>query len=238
MSTIERTQPQDPFTELAKISLADDSLDRVMGRVAALAKSTLNLNGEVSVTVINGRKPSTIASTGSLATALDERQYDRGHGPCLDCIAGGKPLMVKDMDTEQRWPDWARSASRAGAGSILSIPLALTFSEASAALNIYSTDRDAFDETLMELASTFATCAVVALTNMHLYAAQRQAAEHLQIAMRSRAVIEQAKGILVWQRQCTPQEAFDILVTRSQNTNRKLRDVAEELVNHGMSSDR
>jgi len=105
------TSTAGPFTELAKITLADDSLDRVMGRVAALAKSTLNLNGEVSVTVIDAGKPSTIASTGSLATALDERQYDRGHGPCLDCIAGGEPLMVKDMDTEQRWPDWARSAS-------------------------------------------------------------------------------------------------------------------------------
>ncbi len=138
------------------------------------------------------------------------------------------------MDTEQRWPDWARSASSAGAGSML---LALQ-REASAGLNIYSTDRDAFDETSVELASTFAAYAVVALANMHLYAAQRQVAEHLQIAMQSRAVIEQAEGILIGQRQCSPQEAFDILARRSQNTNRKLRDVVEALVNEGMSSDR
>ncbi len=81
MTRTEHTQPQDAFAELAKITLADHSLDRVMGKVAALAKSTLNLNGEVSVTVIDRGKPSTIASTGSLATALDERQYDRGYGP-------------------------------------------------------------------------------------------------------------------------------------------------------------
>jgi AmiR/NasT family two-component response regulator len=56
--------------------------------------------------------------------------------------------------------------------------------------------------------------------------------------MQSRAVIEQAKGILIGQRRCTPQEAFDILVRLSQDTNRKLRDVAEALVAQAMTGDR
>jgi GAF domain-containing protein len=140
------------------------------------------------------------------------------------------------MDTEQRWPDWARSASNAGAGSSLSIPVPLQ-REVSAALNIYSTDRDAFDEAAVELAKTFAAYAGVALANMHLYEAQGQVAEQLQQAMLSRAVIEQAKGILIGQRRCTPQEAFDILVRLSQDTNRKLRDVAEALVAQTMTGD-
>jgi hypothetical protein len=107
MSKPQPTQPQDAFAELARISLADHSLDRVMDKVAALTKTTLDLQGEVSVTIVERGRPSTVASTGSLATDLDERQYQRGYGPCLDSIAGGEALMVKDMDTEQRWPDWA-----------------------------------------------------------------------------------------------------------------------------------
>jgi GAF domain-containing protein len=237
MSKPEHAQPQDAFAELARISLADHSLDRVMDKVAALTKSTLGLKGEVSVTIVERGRPSTVASTGSLATDLDERQYQRGYGPCLDSIAGGEALMVKDMDTEQRWPDWARSASSAGAGSSLSIPVPLQ-REVSAALNIYSTDCDAFDDNAVELASTFAAYAGVALANMHLYEAQGQVAEQLQTAMQSRAVIEQAKGILIGQRGCTPQEAFDILVRLSQDTNRKLRDVAEALVAQAMTGDR
>ena len=229
MSNPQHTQPQDAFAELARITLADHSLDRVMDKVAALTKKTLGLNGEVSVTIVERGRPSTVASTGSLATDLDERQYQRGYGPCLDSIAGGETLMVEDMDTEQRWPDWARSASSAGAGSSLSIPVPLQ-REVSAALNIYSTDRDAFDDDAVELASTFAAYAGVALANMHLYAPQGQVAEQLRTAMHSRAVIEQAKGILVGQRRCSAQEAFDILVRLSQDTDRKLRDVAEALV--------
>jgi GAF domain-containing protein len=229
MTDAPHIQPQDAFAELAKITLADHSLDHVMQKVATLAKSALSLNGEVSVTLLDRGKPSTIASTGSLAVDLDERQYDRGYGPCLDCIAGGEPLIVKDMTTEQRWVDWARSAAGAGAGSSMSIPVPLQ-REVSAALNVYSTERDAFDDATVELANTFAAYAGVALANMHLYQAQGRVAEQLQQAMQSRAVIEQAKGVLMGQRRCTAQQAFDLLVRLSQDTNRKLRDVAQALV--------
>ena len=222
-------QPQDTFAELAKITLADHDIDRVMAKIAHLAKSTLGLQGEVSVTLVGGGIPSTIASTGPLAASLDERQYARGYGPCLDCIEGGEPLVVRDMATEQRWLDWAGSAAGLGAGSSMSIPVPLQ-REVSAALNIYSINPDAFDDAAVELASTFAAYAGVALANMHLYEAQGQVAEQLQQAMQSRAVIEQAKGILMGQRRCTSQQAFDVLVGLSQAGNRKLREVAELLV--------
>jgi GAF domain-containing protein len=229
MTEQQQTEPQDAFAELARITLADHSLDSVMDRIATLAKTTLGLNGEVSVTLVERGKPSTVAQTGALALELDERQYARGYGPCLDSIDGGEPLIVSDMQAEPRWPDWAKSAAALGAGSSLSIPVPLQ-REVSAALNIYSLDRDAFDDAAVELVSTFAAYAGVALANMHLYTAQGQVAEQLQQAMQSRAVIEQAKGILMGQRRCSAQEAFDLLVRLSQDTNRKLRDVAQALV--------
>jgi GAF domain-containing protein len=235
--TSPHTQPQDAFAELARITLADHSLDQVMEKVASLTKSTLGLDGEVSVTLLERDRASTIASTGPLAAELDERQYDRGYGPCLDCIAGGEPLIVKDMPSEQRWTDWARSAAAAGAGSSMSIPVPLQ-REVAAAVNIYSVDRDAFDDAAVQLATTFAAYAGVALANMHRYQAQGQVAEQLQQAMQSRAVIEQAKGILMGQRRCTAQQAFDILVGLSQGANRKLREVAEALVAQAAADDR
>ncbi len=231
------TQPQDAFAELAKITLADHSLEHVMEKVATLAKSTLGLQGDVSVTLVQRSTPSTIASTGSLALRLDERQYATGYGPCLDCINGGAPLVVKDMSEEQRWADWARSAADAGAGSSMSLPVPVQ-REVSAAINVYSTEPDAFDDAAVDLATTFAAYAGVALANMHLYEAQAQVAEQLQQAMQSRAVIEQAKGILMGQRRCTSEEAFDMLVGLSQGANRKLREVAEALVAQATGADR
>ena len=222
-------QPQDAFEELGRVTLADNSIDTVMDKVAALTKRTIAGAAEVSVTFVQRGKATTVATTGPLALLLDERQYDRGYGPCLDSIAGGEPLLIADMATETRWPDFAAEARKQGAGSSLSIPVPVQ-REVSAALNIYSTEPNGFDGDAVELASTFAAYAGVALANMHLYEAQGKVAEQLQTAMASRAVIEQAKGILMGQRGCSAERAFDVLVKLSQDTNRKLRDVAQALV--------
>jgi GAF domain-containing protein len=108
--------------------------------------------------------------------------------------------------------------------------------EVGAALNVYGVDAESFDADAIDLASTFAAYAGVALANMHLYEAQGRVAEQLQTAMASRAVIEQAKGILMGARRCSPEEAFDILVRLSQDSNRKLREVAQALVDEARSA--
>lgn len=72
---------------------------------------------------------------------------------------------------------------------------------------------------------------------MHLYESTRSLAEQLQAAMDSRAVIEQAKGVLMGQQHCTPDKAFDRLVALSQQSNRKLRDVARALVDSVRNDD-
>jgi AmiR/NasT family two-component response regulator len=68
------------------------------------------------------------------------------------------------------------------------------------------------------------------MSNAHLYDTKANLAQHMQAAMDSRAVIEQAKGIIMGERRCTPDEAFAILSRISQDTNRKVRDVAAALV--------
>ena len=82
----------------------------------------------------------------------------------------------------------------------------------------------------MELARTFASYAAVAVANAQLFASTAQLARQMEEAMASRAAIEQAKGILMGSLKCTPDEAFDVLVRHSQNSNRKLRDIAQGIV--------
>jgi len=73
--------------------------------------------------------------------------------------------------------------------------------------------------------------------NMHLYESTREQAEHLDTAMKTRAVIEQAKGILMSQRRCDAEEAFALLAAASQRSNRKLRDIAQAIVDGVTASD-
>ncbi len=221
--------PNDAFAELGRIKLADVDIDAVLDKIANLARRTIPGASEVSVTLVEGDDAHTAAFTGELAVKADESQYERGHGPCLDASAATATLSVPDMRTEERWPDWAGSAKEAGALSSLSIGLPVQ-ERVTGALNIYATEPHAFDDDAISLAQTFAGYAAVALANVHLYETQATLAAHMQKAMESRAVIEQAKGIIMGDRRCTAAEAFAILSKLSQDTNRRLRDVANALV--------
>jgi hypothetical protein len=97
-------------------------------------------------------------------------------------------------------------------------------------LNIYAAQPAAFHQETIELAWTFAGYAAVAIANAHLYQVTATLAENMRKAMETRAVIEQAKGIIVAQQHCTPEHAFELLSRLSQSTHRKLRDCAADLV--------
>jgi GAF domain-containing protein len=219
----------DAFAELSRIKLGETNIDGVLEQIAGLAKHAIPGASDVSVTLSRGKGAYTAAFTGDLALGLDERQYKAGHGPCLDALTCGETLMVPDMSSEQRWPDYAAAALKAGCHSSLSVGLPVHGS-VTGALNIYATTPEAFDDEAIAVAQTFAGYAAVALANAHLYDVQAALARHMQVAMESRAVIEQAKGIVMGERRCTSEDAFKILTKVSQDSNRKLRDVAQALV--------
>ncbi len=224
-----QTEPADAFGQLARINLAEHSLEDVLERVASLAKDTIPGASEVSVTLVSGDRASTAAYTGPLAIELDEVQYQQGFGPCLDAAASTTLLAIDDMASEDRWPQYTPKAAKAGALSSLSVPVPVQ-QQLTAALNIYATSPHAFDRDDIATAETFAAYAAVAIGNAHLYASTAALAAQMSDAMASRAVIEQAKGILMALHGCHADHAFALLTKESQHSNRKLRDVAADIV--------
>ena len=229
MADTGRVGAQAAFDELARMVLSEHTMDTLLARVAELARDVVEGAMEVSVSLVGKDRAATVVATGPLAAALDERQYEADSGPCVAAAQAGAVASITDMRTETRWPAFTKAAVEAGALSSLSTPIPLQ-QYATAALNMYGATPGAFDDQAVSLAGSFASYAGVALANMHLYESTRTLAEQLQTAMESRAVIEQAKGVLMGQRRCSADEAFDILVKLSQQSNRKLREVAQALV--------
>jgi len=217
------------FAELGRIALGEESMESVVGRVALLAKQTIPAVTESSVSVVVNDEATTAAYTGTLALDLDEAQYVRGYGPCLEAAVGEELREMTDARTETRWPDYAQICVERGSLSSLSVPVPV-HQTVHAALNLYATPAHAFDDQAADVARAFASYAAVAVGNMHLYETTRQRAENLERAMQNRAVIEQAKGILMAQRRCDAAEAFNILAAASQRANRKLREIAAAIV--------
>jgi GAF domain-containing protein len=183
--------------------------------------------------LVKGR-PTTVVSTGQLATELDETQYDERQGPCLHAARSGELTEVPDTRADPRWPDYMPHAVEHGALSSLSVPLSIDEAEqVTGALNIYARRPNAFDEDSRSVATRFAPYASVAAGNLYAYQSARDMADNLQTALESRAVIDQAKGILMERYKLTADQSFQLLAQVSMNRNRKLRAVADELVRTG-----
>ncbi|NYF59985.1 GAF and ANTAR domain-containing protein [Micromonospora purpureochromogenes] len=231
------TDPADAFAELGRIKLGEVGLDDVLQRVAELAKRVLPTPVEASVTLVRGGTAHTAAFTNDLARDMDERQYAQGRGPCLDAATSGDVMSVPDLAVDDRWPDWGERGCKAGVGSSVSIGLPVQEAVVGA-LNVYARTPHAFDDDSVSVLETFAAYAAVALANAQLYDSTATLARQMQEAMANRAVIEQAKGILMAERRCSPAEAFAVLAKVSQDSNRKVRDVAQALVDRAARKSR
>lgn len=210
--------------------LGQKPLNAVLAQVALLASQIVPGADEVSVTVIERGKPRTMAFAGPLSVALDERQYQDGFGPCVDAARTGQTIMIEDTARDVRYPGFSRQAHRAGIHHTLSLALS-SAPNMTAALNIYGSGPPGpFDQDAHDIATTVAGYATVAILNAVTYDSAVLQVQQMKVAMGSRAGIEQAKGILMGQHRCTPEEAFALLVRLSSTSNRKVRDVAQALI--------
>jgi len=172
-------------------------------------------------------RPSTVVYTDRMVPEIDQAQYDNDRGPCLDAARSQAMLEIKETRLDDRWPEFAAAALEHGVLSSLSVPVVVA-ANGLGALNFYDGKPSFFDDDSRRLARMFAgQCAV---TSQYWTAANEAA--NLTTAMRSRAVIEQAKGVIMATSGRTADEAFDLLRMQSQQENRKLRDVAADIIDH------
>ncbi len=181
-------------------------------------------------TIVKGR-PTSVATSDPRAAALDEAQYAFGSGPCLEAIDTGAAVEVTDQATESRWPEYAARAAEVGLRSSISIPIRTSDGRTLGAVNIYGYDRPReFGHEARQRLQVFADQAAVVLALALQREDLQQVAAQLEHALSSRSVIDQAIGILMAQERCDPAAAFDLLRRHSQNHNRKLREVAADLL--------
>jgi GAF domain-containing protein len=219
---------------MSRFFVGDATLQDTLHRVAALAREAVISADVVAITMLVEGRPSTAVYTDDMAPEIDAAQYDTGVGPCLDAFRHQEVFSIDDTDTDEQWPAFAEAAAAHGIRSSLSLPLVARH-EGLGALNFYSRTAAAFPADDVEVGLQFATQAAIVLANAQAYWDARQLAEDMAEAMKSRAVIEQAKGILIGAQRCGADEAFQMLVRASQRENRKLRDVAQELVRRAAS---
>src|SRR3954451_17667753 len=227
-----RTDPFDPtglFAELSGLLSDERDLRDILHEIAELAIRRVPGAEDCSVTLTSGSSGYSPASVGNLARRLDENQFNLGQGPCLDAGSSGEMLVIADVDEDDRWPAYLSLATVIGLGSSVSVPLPLQ-EEYLGALNFYSRSPNVFDADSLHLIQRLAAHVAAVMSRTRLSESVPEAAEQLQESMHTRAVIEQAKGILMAARQCPSQDAFEHLRRIAEHEQRRLVDVASSIV--------
>jgi GAF domain-containing protein len=217
--------------DLSRVVLVDRSLEDVLDEITAIAARGIPGAEAVSITLLRNEKAFTAAYSGQMALDADELQYEQGYGPCMDAGRGGVVLRVDDMQAEERWPEYVKHVrEETPVRSSLSVPLPYQGATIGA-LNIYSTKPAAFaSPESLSAGLDAAEVIAVAVANADAHWKLGEQARNMRIAMDSRSVIEQAKGVLMAQRHVDAEQAFEILREASQRYNRKLREIALGIV--------
>lgn len=162
------------------------------------------------------------ATTDPAAARIDELQFSLDEGPCLTVLVDHEIARVVDTQRDDRWPAWSDAARDEGVRSSLSVRLA-TSTPLFACLNMYSRDTDGFDDDDVDLAAVYARLASVAIGNAREITGLRS-------ALQNRLVIGAAQGILMERYGLSLNRSFEVLRRHSNESNTKLRDVAQGVV--------
>jgi len=217
------------FSALQSVMLSAQGVEGFLAELTKVAAGVADPVASCGVTIRRDGQPTTVASSDERAERIDQAQYDSGRGPCLETLDTGAVRDVPDLAGETRWPEYRERALELGVHSSLSIPL--TSGERHlGGLNLYGSRPGNFAGVVRQHAEIFAVQAATALLLVLRSADQAEQSVQLEQALSSRTVIDQAIGILMAQQQCTAEEAFALLRAHSQNNNRKLRDVAADLI--------
>jgi GAF domain-containing protein len=217
------------ISDAARLLEDENDDDMVLGRLTRLAVELVPGASAAALTIEGQQQPMTFAASDPRINELHQLQFELAEGPAVEALHFNEPRRIDDMDADHRWPAFRRAAAGARFGSCLMLPLR-TDRRPSGALSLYSEARTAFGGASHDLAVLFAAQGGAGIYNTTIYQTAQLMIDNLHTALRSRAVIEQAKGFLHAELSVSPDEAFMLLKRKSHHTNRKLRAIASDLV--------
>jgi GAF domain-containing protein len=225
------------FAGIARELQAEDTPEDVQRRVTRAAVDIMHGCDHAGISLISRHgEINTVAATDEVSLRVDAIQYEVGQGPCVNAIAEHETFLIDDLTTDERWPPFShRAAAETGVHSMLSFRLFVDGDDGTiGALNLYSRRPGAFDEHDRSVGTILAAHAAIAVQA----ARNKERAEHLEEAVRSNREVGMAMGILMASGHATQEQAFAALRRASQHLNRKLRDVAAEVVETGRLPER
>ena len=220
-----------PRSDLARqaaelLTIANTSEPRSLHQLVTLASHQVAACSGATAVLWHGNEPAVRAASHPDLPGLDDVQLSSGRGPVLDALSGGGPVSCPDTLAETRWPEYASAALRRGVRCCVALayqpgPDAVTLSLSGAR------PRSLEPGQLAELLTTFGGAV---MGNAAEYSDAKRTALQLRAAADSRALVDQAKGMLMQALGCSAEDALDRLRQISQDRNLRVTDVARTII--------
>ncbi|MGY1671468.1 ANTAR domain-containing protein [Geodermatophilus sp. SYSU D00710] len=217
------------FAELVLLPLDAGDEQRLLHRIVTVVRGAVPGATALSINVGPPMEPQLLASDDTVAQVFDGHQMVAGEGPCQDAYEQRAVVVTADVTTDARWPRLRGLLTDAGVRSVLAVPAQLP-DQRWMVLNVYSDRAGVFTGGSVRLGEMVAAAVAAILREVAERAALGQLAANLERALTSRAVIDQAKGVLIARTGGSAEDAFDRLSRLSQALNVKLRDLAPMVV--------
>jgi transcriptional regulator with GAF, ATPase, and Fis domain len=177
------------------------------------------------------------ASSSEQTRLLELLQVEADAGPCLEAYRTGHPVLAADLAADaDKWPAFAERAGEYGLSAVTALPLRLR-AERIGALNLFRGQTGLMDPADVAVAQALADVATIGILHQRVLTQSELVNQQLQTALNTRLIIEQAKGVLAERGTVDMDRAFKLLRGHARNTNRRLADLAREVVNGADTND-
>jgi GAF domain-containing protein len=223
------------ISQMVLALFAGGTVAETLVQVADLAVSTIEGCDFAGIFLEADDQVTAPVQTDPVVAEVDGLQRSSGEGPCLDALHQGDAFYAEDLADDPRWPNFGPAATALGVRSLLALPLRVN--GVPGALNLYARYPLAFGVIDRGRGLLLAAMAGLAYSTALTHEEDEWREANLHAALATREIIGQAQGILMEREHLTSVQAFDILRRASQHLNRKLRDVAQNLVETGERPD-
>jgi GAF domain-containing protein len=204
-------------------------LEGVLTGVASFAVRAIPRAEGAGLTLNEPDRSDNIVKSEPFVREIEDIQYGMNEGPCISAAANGHTMTSGSLSGDPRWPRFGGGVGRLGVHSVLALPL-ITAGGVIGAINVYARPKDAFDDRAEHIGQVFAEPAAIAVQNAQILAQTQRLVGNLQAALTSRAIIDQAIGIIISRTGDTAEKAFDRIRRRSQAEHLKVAAIAQQIV--------
>jgi GAF domain-containing protein len=215
--------------QLADLRTSPVTVEDALERVMVAADSLFQVDGTALLLVDRDQVLRNLATSDHRAALLEELQAEHGEGPGIDAFDDKEPVAAGDLDHEDRWPAFAPEAARGGLLAVLASPIPYS-EQAVGVVAVLAKEPHDWTEAEGEAIVAFTDLVALLILNAMEASERGKLAGELQVALDSRVVIEQAKGVLVGRHGLTTRQAFDRLRRLARDQRRPLTEVARGVV--------